>query len=150
MNKVAPGLSVIFKKAALPKIARKILRQIRPGDVLALKGELAAGKTALTQALLKMMGSPAKVTSPTFVLEKHYPVKYHGINEVVHLDFYRVGAGELKSFGWPEYLGRPRTLTIIEWPSRAKKFLPVNLKQVSLEIIDEQTRRLTFQENFGR
>lgn len=133
----------------LPAVALKIIDFLQPGDVLALSGPLASGKTTLTQHILREMGYGGRVTSPTFVLEKHYPVDYHGIKEVVHLDFYRLKSSELTTFGWQEYLGDETALTIIEWPEIGLDHLPKNIKTIKLEIIDDQTRNFLFSNNLG-
>jgi len=133
----------------LPKLSENIVSQLFPGDVLALSGPLASGKTTLTQHILRQMGYEGRVTSPTFVLEKHYPVDYNGIREVVHLDFYRLKPEELATFGWQDYLGDQSTVTIIEWPEIGHQYLPKNIKTIKLEIIDDQTRQFTFSANFG-
>lgn len=133
----------------LPNLSKGILSNLTAGDVLALSGPLASGKTTLTQHLLRQMGYSGRVTSPTFVLEKNYPVEHKDIKEVVHLDFYRLNSSELASFGWQDYLGDQEALTIIEWPEIGWEYLPKNIKTIKLEIIDDQTRRLTFSDNFG-
>lgn len=117
---------------------------------MALSGPLSAGKTTFTQELLRQLGYVNRVTSPTFVLEKRYPVAYKDITEVIHLDFYRLTLNELDSFGWKEYLGAPGTLTVIEWPEIAKQHLPSYVKQIKFEVVDEQKRRLKFSKNFGK
>ena len=136
-------------QSGLPSVAEKILDRLSPGDVLALSGPLASGKTTLTQQILKAMGYDGRVTSPTFVLEKHYPVDYKGIKEVVHLDFYRLKPGEITTFGWKEYLGDQSALTIIEWPEIGLEHLPKNIKTIKLEIINDETRNLLFSNNLG-
>ena len=133
----------------LPSIAKQVLDRLSAGDVLALSGPLASGKTTLTQHILRHMGYVGRVTSPTFVLEKHYPVDHNGIKEVVHLDFYRLRPEELTTFGWKEYLGDQTALTIIEWPEIGLEHLPKNIKTIKLEIIDDQTRNFLFSKNFG-
>jgi len=138
-----------IKLSELPNIAAKILSKLVPGDILALSGPLASGKTTLTAQILKTMGYTGRVTSPTFVLEKHYPVKYYGFRAVTHLDFYRLKPTELTTFGWQEYLGDENSLTIIEWPEIGQEHLPKETKLITIEIIDDQTRHLTFSDNFG-
>lgn len=144
----SPG-TMLVTLSDLPSVAEDILKHLLVGDVLALSGPLASGKTTLTQEILKGMGYGGRVTSPTFVLEKHYPVDYNGIKEVVHLDFYRLKPEELTTFGWKEYLGDQTALTIIEWPEIGLEHLPHNIKTIKLEIIDDQTRNFLFSKNFG-
>lgn len=124
-------------------IAGKILKGITPGSFIALSGNLAAGKTTLTQLLLEKMGYEGRVSSPTYVLEHRYPVRYKKIREVLHLDLYRLSASEIKHLDWEEYRSRKDVLVIIEWPELAKSLLPKHTKFVNLEIIDEKTRRIT-------
>ncbi|MEK7170687.1 MAG: tRNA (adenosine(37)-N6)-threonylcarbamoyltransferase complex ATPase subunit type 1 TsaE [Patescibacteria group bacterium] len=138
---------MLVKPPDLPSVAESILEQLTPGDVLALSGPLASGKTTLTQHILQKMGYTGRVTSPTFVLEKHYPVGYKEFKEVVHLDFYRLKPEELTTFGWQEYLGDQTTLTIIEWPEIGLEHLPKSIKTIKLEIIDDQTRNFLFSKN---
>lgn len=133
----------------LPSVASKIIERLVPGDALALSGSLASGKTTLTQHILRLMGYEGRVTSPTFVLEKHYPVDYNHFKEVIHLDFYRLKPEELTTFGWKDYLSDQTALTIIEWPEIGLEHLPTQIKTIKLEIIDEQTREFTFSKNLG-
>jgi tRNA threonylcarbamoyladenosine biosynthesis protein TsaE len=140
---------MIIRKEDLDSAAKKVLAQLRPGDVLALSGSLAAGKTTFTQALLKAMGYEGRVRSPTFVLEHRYPVKWRGADEVVHLDFYRLDEEQALSFDWQDHLTSPKQLTIIEWPERVHQHLPPATKTIVFEVIDEQTRRLALSSNFS-
>jgi len=133
----------------LPALAKNIVKFLRPGDVLALSGELASGKTTLTKALLQAFGYTGRVTSPTFVLERRYPIKGKKIKEIAHLDFYRLDEATVDSFDWSERFEEPNTLTVIEWPERVWHRFPKDVKQINLEIIDDQTRRLTFSANFA-
>jgi tRNA A37 threonylcarbamoyladenosine biosynthesis protein TsaE len=116
----------------LAALAEKVATQLRPGDVLALTGQLAAGKTTLTKQILTAMGYKGSVTSPTFVIEHRYPVKFQRIKEVIHLDLYRLSSGDLKEFDWPEI---------------AAPYLPPHTKVINLKIIDEHTRQLTLPDN---
>lgn len=125
------------------QIAKQLLEKVPSGGVITLSGELAAGKTTLTQAILKELNYPGRVNSPTFVIEHRYPVKTKDINEVLHLDFYRLDEEQLKHFDWQEYL-LPNRLVIIEWPEKALNYLPKETIQVKLEKIDDKTRRIHY------
>ena len=91
-------------------------REVQPGWVLALTGELGAGKTQLVRGLAKGLGSPARVHSPTFVLLHIYE---GGRLVLHHLDLYRLaGPEELIGAGLEDYLYPRKTVTVVEWAER--------------------------------
>lgn len=140
-------MTIEFNIQQLPQLAKKLKRLIKTGDVVALSGPLAAGKTTLVAALLEGFGYDGHVASPTFVIERRYPLKYGKINEVLHLDFYRLSSEQIGSLDWLDNAGEKGTLTLIEWPERVADQLPPKTKTIKLEIINDKTRRLTFSEN---
>ena len=83
-------------------VASLLASQLRLGDVLLLKGELATGKTTFVKAVASAMGSQAVVTSPTFMLAQFYPLA-HGA--ILHADAYRLsGIHEYRDLGLDDYL----------------------------------------------
>ena len=86
---------------------------------IALRGDLGTGKTTWARALLRGLGFNGRVPSPTYTLIEHYRV---GDLEVVHLDLYRLtGETELENLGIRDWLARPRTWLLVEWPERAPR-----------------------------
>ena len=115
-------------------LAKKILKKLRGGDVLALSGELGSGKTTLVQGLAKALGITEQITSPTFVLMKIYilPKPISGITQLCHIDAYRLFSSvELASIGAQEYIGDAKTLTVIEWPERVSQLIPSRAHKLS-------------------
>lgn len=100
-------------------------RALAPGLTIYLHGELGAGKTALTRALLHAAGHPGHVKSPTYTLAEPYTVQLAGQPvEVVHFDLYRMSSEEeFLDAGFREYFNH-RTVCIIEWPEKAGGLLP--------------------------
>src|SRR3954469_25995843 len=91
--------------------------------VVAISGEVGAGKTTLVQAICRGYGVTDDVTSPTFALVHRYDARK---SPVFHLDLYRLEAvDELTNIGWDELLTEP-ALLLIEWPERAGDRLPRN------------------------
>jgi tRNA threonylcarbamoyladenosine biosynthesis protein TsaE len=90
-------------------------RNLRPGDVVLIEGELGAGKTTFVRGACRALGVTAPVTSPTFTIGQRYPAPV----PVAHVDLYRVGSLESEE---PEllddYVG-PDTVSFIEWPEAA-------------------------------
>ena len=100
-------------------------RALAPGLTIYLHGDLGAGKTALTRALLHAAGHPGHVKSPTYTLAEPYTVELAGQPvDVVHFDLYRMaGPDEFLDAGFREYFNH-RTVCIIEWPEKAGDVLP--------------------------
>jgi tRNA threonylcarbamoyladenosine biosynthesis protein TsaE len=115
----------------LPVIARNTLEALstRPkkttATVLALKGDLGAGKTTFTQALARELGVSVAVQSPTYVLMKSYAPSGGRFERLVHIDAYRLEAPEEFSALRPEeFLSDPKVLVIVEWPEKLGTLLP--------------------------
>lgn len=114
--------------------------------VLALKGDLGAGKTALTKAIAQNLGVEEHVTSPTFVIMKSYALTGHAqFHTLIHIDAYRVeDERELVVLGFPTLLSDPHTLVVIEWPERIAGLLPLRTVVVSLAIGSHNERIITY------
>ena len=107
-------------EAATACLARRLVPLLRPGDFVALIGDLGAGKTAFARALIQALGVAEEVPSPTFPLVQTYESP---IGRVWHFDLYRVGhPEELTELGWDEALGAG--IVLAEWPARAGALLP--------------------------
>ena len=121
------------------KIGRRIGTKAQSGDVLLLVGDLGAGKTTLTQGILWGLGGTEYARSPTFVLVNEYPARL----TMYHMDLYRLNSiEEIEDLGLDEYL-YGNDLCVVEWADKAPGYFPVNHAVVQLEVIDDQTRRVT-------
>ncbi len=113
-------------------------RLLRGGEVLALIGELGAGKTTFMQGVAAGMGVRGRVTSPTFVLVNEYAGE-NGLR-LVHVDTYRLAEGatlaEAATFGLAEQIDGddvdPQTVIAIEWADRVASILPADLLRIEL------------------
>lgn len=120
--------------AATTALGREIGRAARAGEVIALVGDLGAGKTTLTQGIVEGLGYEEAVTSPTFSLVQEY---LGGRLEVFHFDFYRVeDEHELLDLGWDDYLDR-EGVVIVEWPTLHPDLLPKGTRWLELSHIGE-------------
>lgn len=110
----------------------------RPGEVWALTGPLAAGKTAFIQGFAQGLGYEGRVTSPTFGLQNVYP----GRLTLFHFDWYRLGSPyEVLDLGWEEWLSRGGVVAV-EWADKFPDLFPAPTLWMSFEIMEENTRRL--------
>ena len=97
-----------------------------PGDVIALFGELGAGKTAFVRGLARGLGHTEPVTSPTYTLVN----VYEGENPLVHFDLYRINGPEaLDELGWYD-VNNGKNIVCVEWSERIESELPENCKRV--------------------
>ena len=109
-------------------LGQKIAERAYPGLVLALQGELGAGKTTLAQGLGRGLGVSEQVRSPTFIIM----ALYEGRLPMAHADLYRLGdESELTELGLEEHLSLG--VTLIEWSERFPELLPADHLQVLLE-----------------
>lgn len=124
-------------EAATEALGAHIAAGLKPGDAVALSGDLGAGKTTLARAVLQALGVAEHVPSPTFTLVQHYETPQLSID---HFDLYRlVQESEIEQLGLEDALSAGAVL--IEWPDRAGSRLPADALHVELEIANERSRR---------
>jgi len=123
-------------------LGRRLGAAARPGDAVALVGELGSGKTHLAKGMAEGLGAARarEVTSPTFVLCHEFP---DGRIPFYHLDAYRLrGSADLSAIGAEEML-EGDGLAALEWADRAPETLPDDCMRVRLEVTGPESRRLT-------
>ena len=111
--------------------------------VVALSGELGAGKTTLVRAIARAQGLLEPVTSPTYSVVREY---YSPRGRIFHLDLYRLDEPEqLHQLGWEE-IRRSKGLVLVEWPALARDAIPAGHVALSLAHIPDHPdlRRLTW------
>jgi tRNA threonylcarbamoyladenosine biosynthesis protein TsaE len=117
-------------------------RAAQPPLLLAIGGELGAGKTTLARAVCRGYGVEEPVTSPTFALVHEYAA---GRSRVYHIDLYRLaGEHELTNLGWDDIVA-DHALIIVEWPERSGSRLPADHVPITLQHLpDDPSRRLLY------
>lgn len=117
--------------------AAALARRAEPGTLLALDGDLGAGKTRFAQAFAAALGVPGIVNSPTFTLIKEYE---GGRLPFYHMDAYRLSLAEAEQLGLDEYfLGEGATL--VEWASLIEPLLPAERLHLRIAITGPTSRR---------
>ena len=113
--------------------------------VLALRGELGAGKTTFVQGLAGVLGVKEKILSPTFLIIKHFNIlTSKHFKNLYHMDAYRLsGAGDVKGLGLEEILQDKNNLVVIEWAERVKDILPKDTLWLQFEHGGEDKRKIT-------
>ncbi len=124
------------------RLAGKLARKLRPGDVVAFFGDLGSGKTTFIRGMVDAIGDDGErihVKSPSFVLLNIYPARI----PVYHLDFYRLdGAADVLDLGIEEYIGGDG-IAAIEWAERAEGIVPPGAIRVTLRITGPSSREIS-------
>ncbi|MCX5494929.1 tRNA (adenosine(37)-N6)-threonylcarbamoyltransferase complex ATPase subunit type 1 TsaE [Kaistia dalseonensis] len=125
---------VLPDEAATVRLAEDIAIKLRVGDVVALHGDLGAGKTTFARALIRAVaGDPAlEVPSPTFTIVQTYAARL----PIAHFDLYRLGsADELEEIGFDEAVSE--SVVLVEWPERAEGRLPADRLDIVLDLYED-------------
>lgn len=120
------------------ELGRRIGAVLLPNDIVALMGELGAGKTTLIQGIAEGLGVKDYVTSPTFVIIN----EYQGRMPLFHIDLYRLDqAGEIEDLGIEEYFSRGG-ICVIEWAEKLKGLMPEKAESIEIDLLSENERKL--------
>jgi len=141
--------------AELESLAGDFLKKIKKGKqatLVTLTGDLGSGKTAFTQRVGKILGIKAKITSPTFVIQKKYELSPSEPKEIstsykqlIHIDAYRLNNGrDLLVLDWDEIMNNPDNLILLEWPERVKDIIPADVYKISFKFVDDSSREISF------
>ena len=124
-------------EAATLRLGEALARGVAPGRVLHLSGELGSGKTTLVRGILRALGHPGRVKSPTYTLVEPY-----GISRLhfYHFDFYRFkDRSDWVNSGFRDYFNG-EAFCVVEWPERAGGLLPPPDLELRLEFAGEERR----------
>ncbi len=129
-------------EADTEKFAAELAASLPQGSVLALSGDLGAGKTVFSRGFARGLGILEPVSSPTYTIIQEYPCPEGGW--FFHMDLYRINdARSALDFGIDEYLGAPDAWCIIEWAERITGILPPDTLHLRISILSDDSRRLT-------
>ena len=110
--------------------------------VIALKGELGAGKTTFLQGFSQGLGIKERVLSPTFVVFRKYALSSIQ-KDFYHFDCYRIQEPEeLLALGWEEIIANPKNIVALEWAERVSQLLPEEIITLKFTFINETTRKI--------
>ena len=128
-----------------------LAKHLKYGQVIALQGDLGAGKTVISRGVASGLGITEPVTSPTFTVAQEY--RTPDGHWLYHLDMYRID-DEMSAvaFGIEEYLFSPTAITLVEWPERIAKLLEGKKSCVTIHITHEgdECRAIELPDELGK
>ena len=135
---------ISYREEETLQFAVSLAQRLLGGDVIALEGDLGAGKTAFTKGLAKGLGITRTVNSPTFTIIK----EYQGRLPLYHMDVYRVSESE-EDLGFDEYFDGDG-VTVVEWAHLIKEQLPEEILVIHIYRIEDHNRRFVFEAHGDR
>ncbi|MFA6814901.1 MAG: tRNA (adenosine(37)-N6)-threonylcarbamoyltransferase complex ATPase subunit type 1 TsaE [Lentisphaeria bacterium] len=132
------------------QLGQQLATLLKPGMVLALDGDLGAGKTVISRGIARGLNITEPVTSPTFTVVQEYKLPNCHDQWLYHLDMYRINDSEAAlAFGIDEYLFARNAITLVEWPERISDLLQDDQQfTIKLSHIDEETRQIEIPDFF--
>ncbi len=119
-------------------LGERLAKCLSSGSVVALYGDLGAGKTALVRGMARGLELTESVSSPTFTIVNEYP----GHPALFHFDLYRLkNAEELYAIGWEDYLDRDG-VCVVEWSENAPEAFPEDTVRVYIDRLGDTDRRI--------
>ena len=120
------------------QLGERLAQKLPDGAVVAMYGDLGAGKTAFVRGMARGMGIDMRVSSPTFTIVN----EYLGERELFHFDMYRLGsADELFDIGWEDYLGRGG-VCVVEWSENVAEAFDGSEIKVEITKLSETSRKI--------
>ena len=143
----APHMTRLANTEATIDWGRQLAETLQFGDVIALVGNLGAGKTHVSKGIVAGLGCGCEVNSPTFTLVHEYT---GGRLPVFHFDFYRLeSADEVLNVGWDDYLDAVG-IVVVEWADRFAELLPSTAKWFLLKVTEDGARSVEPSSNPSR
>lgn len=120
------------------KLGERLAKAVSGGAVIAMYGDLGAGKTAFVRGMARGMGLTCRVSSPTFTIVN----EYLGERELIHFDMYRLsGAEELFDIGWEDYISRG-AVCVVEWSENVQDAFFGDEIKVTIDKLSDTGRRI--------
>ena len=119
-------------------LGERFARDLPGGSVVALYGDLGAGKTAFVRGMAKGMDLQCRVSSPTFTIAN----EYLGSRDLIHFDMYRLSsADELYDIGWEDYLARG-AVCVVEWSENVEDAFDGSERRITIEKLSAGERKI--------
>ncbi|MDR1495937.1 MAG: tRNA (adenosine(37)-N6)-threonylcarbamoyltransferase complex ATPase subunit type 1 TsaE [Clostridiales Family XIII bacterium] len=136
-----PGVVMLVDENGLKRIGRELAGRLEPGTVVALTGDLGAGKTTFAKAVAEGLGVTDEITSPTFTLIHEYT---SGRLPLYHFDVYRLSGPsvyeELENLGWEDYF-YGKGVCVVEWADLIPEIIPGDAVRIIISQTNSPDKR---------
>jgi tRNA threonylcarbamoyladenosine biosynthesis protein TsaE len=135
------GTVTTFSTQETIEFAKGLARELKPGSVLCLEGQLGSGKTTFIKGLAEGLGlkRPEQVKSPTFVLMHIYKAR----TPLYHFDCYRLDSlEELENIGFSDFVNDPHAISCVEWAEKAGHLIPDSARRIHFKILGTSKRSI--------
>lgn len=134
-------MKVVKSKSAkeTQDFAKEFAKDFLKGGIIALSGDLGAGKTTFAQGFAEGLQIKDRIISPTFLVIRQYPIPNRK-NFFYHIDLYRLENIDLKNSGLEEILGDPENVVLIEWAEKIGEHLDKSITRLEIAVEDESSR----------
>src|SRR3972149_1022484 len=136
---------ITFSAKETENFAKGFAKKLKPGNVVALYGDLGAGKTTFIKGLAQGLGYKKGVYSPTFIFIRTYHLndQRSKIKNLHHIDLYRAeDISQLSSVGLEEFLVDKEAVVVIEWPEKIEEELPSGTIKVKIDYLEDNKRNI--------
>ena len=141
MNTEKTNIHISTSEEETEALGAALARELAPGSIVLLCGDLGAGKTVFSRGFARGLGVTEPVSSPTYTIVQEYELPTG--NRLYHMDLYRIADERAAlGFGVDEFLSEPGAFSLVEWPERIKGLLPDTTIRVELGHRSENEREI--------
>lgn len=124
-------------------LGEEFAQSLKSGAVIALHGNLGAGKTTFVQGLARGLGVTKNIISPTFIIMRTYELENDSFKNFYHVDLYRIETEhDVEGLGLLELMNDPENIVVIEWPEKIGKLLPEKRIDIYFEYLGDDKREI--------
>ncbi len=125
------------------KIGEEFGKTLNAGDIVFLYGDLGLGKTTFSKGVARGLGIKDRIISPTFSLIRTHQVGNGSATQLYHIDLYRLEQEEdLLNLGLIDIFSDSKGIVLIEWPEKLGKYMPAKRKDIRLELLPDDSRKI--------